>query len=141
MLAKAKEKIASPKVEFAQADIKNGWNFTNRVYDLISFSLVLEHIDNLDHVFKEAFKKLRDGGHLYIGELHPFKQHSGSKARFETKDGVQVVQCYNHNVSEFIQAAKKYHLVPVDLDEYFDDDDKRTIPRILMLLLQKTATP
>ena len=137
MLAKAREKVTSEKVQFVQADINNEWEFTDQNFDLIGFSLVLEHIENLDHVFKEVYKKLNDEGHVYIGELHPFKQYTGSKARFETEEGLQVVQCYNHNISDFIQSAKKYGLKLVHLDEYFDNDDKTSIPRILTLLFQR----
>jgi hypothetical protein len=61
----------------------------------------------------------------------------GTKARFETEDGQLVVECFNHHISEFIQAAKKYKLTPVDIDEYFDDDDTNEIPRIPSILLQK----
>jgi len=137
MLFKAKEKIQSSHVEFKQADINSEWNFTENNFDLIVFSLVLEHIENLDHIFKEVYKKLNDGGYVYIGELHPFKQYTGSKARFETDKGLQVVQCYNHHVSAFIQSAKKYGLRLIDLDEYFDNEDKTSMPRILTLLFQK----
>jgi hypothetical protein len=48
------------------------------------------------------------------------------------------VQCYNHHISDFVQSAKKYGLKLVELDEYFDNDDRTTIPRILTLLLQKS---
>ena len=137
MLSKAKDKFQSANVEFRQADINSDWNFTEMTFDLVGFSLVLEHIENLDHIFKEAYKKLNDGGYVYIGELHPFKQYTGSKARFETDEGLQIVQCYNHNISDFIQSAKKYGLKLIALDEYFDNDDKTSIPRILTLLLQK----
>ena len=137
MLFRAKEKIRSTNVEFRQADINGEWNFTEKSFDLITFSLVLEHIENLDHIFKEAYKKLNVGGHVYIGELHPFKQYMGSKARFETSEGLQIVQCYNHHVSDFIQSAKKYGLGLIGLDEYFDDGDKTSFPRILTLVLQK----
>lgn len=138
MLAKAKEKIQSEKVEFIEADINSEWTFTNKSFDLIGFSLVLEHIQNLDHIFKEVSKKLHKGGFVYVGELHPFKQYSGSKARFETEQGLHIVQCYNHNISDFIQSAKKNGLKLIELDEYFDDEEKITIPRILTLLFQKT---
>lgn len=141
MLSKAKEKINSDKVEFLKVDINNEWNFTEKTFDLVSFSLVLEHIQNLDQIFKEAFKKLNDGGYIYIGELHPFKQYSGSKARFETQEGLQIVQCYDHHLSDFIQTAKKYGLAITDVDEYFDNDDRTTLPRILVLLFQKTNLP
>jgi hypothetical protein len=98
---------------------------------------VLEHIQHLDHVFNEVYKKLKPGGYVYIGELHPFKQYMGTKARFDTEDGQQVAECFNHHISAFIQAAKKYHLMPVDIEEYFDDNDKTGIPRILSILLRK----
>jgi ubiquinone/menaquinone biosynthesis C-methylase UbiE len=137
MLSKAKEKFESSRVEFKQADINSDWDFTGESFDLIVFSLVLEHIENLDHIFKEAYKKLNDGGHIYIGELHPFKQYTGSKARFETDEGLQVVQCYTHHISEFTQSAKKYGLRLTELDEYFDGDDNTSLPRIICLLLKK----
>lgn len=106
MLSRAREKIQSQKVEFIQADINREWNFSETSFDLISFSLVLEHIENLDHIFKESYKRLTDKGFIYIGELHPFKQYTGSKARFETEDGLTIVQCYNHNISDFIRSQK-----------------------------------
>lgn len=137
MLAKAKEKINSAKVHFVQADITKDWTFTKGLYDLVSFSLVLEHIEDLDQIFKKVSTALRPGGHVYIGELHPFKQYTGSKARFDTEEGTQVVQCFNHHVSDFIQPAKKYGLLPADINEYFDEDNRNEIPRILMILLKK----
>ncbi len=137
MLAKAREKIAGDNVQFIQADITSNWTFRKQLYDLISFSLVLEHIDTLDHVFKETSESLKSGGHVYIGELHPFKQYAGSKARFETENGVQVVDCFNHHVSDFIQTAKINGLTLIDINEYFDDDNRNEIPRILTLLLKK----
>lgn len=137
MLAKAKQKINSDRVNFKQADITKAWTFSTGPYDLVSFSLVLEHIENLDHIFQEVAKSLNAGGHVYIGELHPFKQYTGTKARFDTENGLQVVECYNHHVSDFIQAAKKHGLVLVDLNEYFDNDDRNEIPRILTIILRK----
>ena len=140
MLAKAKEKISATYVQFLQADITIGWTFTNQLYDLLSFSLVLEHIQNLDHIFNEVCKKLKIGGYVYIGELHPFKQYTGTKARFNTEDGQHVVTCYNHHISEFFQAAKKYGMMPIDIGEYFDDNDKTGIPRILSILFRNDNT-
>lgn len=137
MLAKAKEKISSDAVEFKQVDITNPWSFRKEVYELVSFSLILEHIENLDHVFKEASDALKPGGHLYIGELHPFKQYTGSKARFETDKGTQVVTCFNHHVSDFINAGKKHGLKLVDIEEYFDNNDRNEIPRILRIIMKK----
>ncbi len=141
MLARAKEKISSTHVDFLQADITNEWTFTNQLYDLVSFSLVLEHIQNLDHIFNEVSKKLKHGAYVYIGELHPFKQYAGTKARFETEHGQHVVTCFNHHISEFIRAAKKYGMMPIDIGEYFDDNDETGIPRILSILFINVSQP
>ena len=137
MLAKAKEKIQSAKVNFIQADILQEWDFANTKYDLVSFSLVLEHIENLELVFNRVSQVIAATGHVYIGELHPFKQYAGSKARFTTDEGEQVVSCFNHHVSDFVQAAQKHGFKIVNINEYFDDDERASIPRILAILLSK----
>jgi ubiquinone/menaquinone biosynthesis C-methylase UbiE len=137
MLARAKEKTGSERVEFIQADITSAWTFRQRPYDLVSFSLVLEHIEDLAPVFQEAARALKPGGHVYLGELHPFKQYSGTKARFDTAQGRHVVTCFNHHLSDFLLAAKNHGLQLADLSEYFDQDDRRQIPRILALLVRK----
>ncbi len=137
MIARAKSKINLNKVRFLQADIRDIWNFTNEQYDLVSFSLVLEHIQNLDHVFNETSRALSPGGYVYIGELHPYKQYAGTKARFETEEGLQILDCYNHNISDFIRAAKKSGLEIGHLDEFFDEDGT-SIPRILVMIFRKS---
>ena len=137
MIAKAKSKINSNNVVFIQADIRDKWNFTNEQYDLVSFSLVLEHIENLDHIFREASQALLPGGSVYLGELHPYKQYAGTKARFETKEGLQILECYNHNISDFINAANKSGLEITHLDEFFDGDET-SIPRILVMIFKKS---
>ncbi len=139
MLAIAGSKVASDKVQFRQADITHPWAFANGPYDLIGFSLVLEHIENLDYIFSEASKVIAPGGHIYIGELHPFKQYSGTKARFDTEEGQQVVTCFDHHISDFIQAAQQHGFDIVQINEFFDDNDRTTIPRILSLLLKKRS--
>ena len=139
MLARAKDKFTSNKVQFKQADITRKWNFRDGLYDLVTFSLILEHIENLDYVFNEVAKSLNTDGYVYIGELHPFMQYTGTKARFDTAEGSeQVVDSFNHNVSDFIVAGKKHGLHLVALDEYFDDNDRSQIPRILTILLKKS---
>ena len=137
MIAKAKEKIKSEKIKFIQADITKAWNFTNEKYDLVSFSLVLEHIENLSHVFKEAPKVLSGGGYIYMGELHPYKQYGGTKARFETKEGLQILDCFNHNISDFVQPALTNGFEVMKINEFFDDDNKTNIPRVLTILFTK----
>ncbi|MCP2042165.1 class I SAM-dependent methyltransferase [Pontibacter sp. HSC-36F09] len=137
MLERARKKVSSNKVTFLQADITQPWHFATQVYDLVTFSLVLEHIQNLNFIFEQTAAALKSGGYTYIGELHPFKQYSGTKARFDTEEGRQEVECYTHHISDFVQTATQHGLKLVDLNEYFDTHDKSGLPRILTLLLQK----
>jgi hypothetical protein len=104
---------------------------------LVSFSLVLEHIENLDDVFNKIDKFTKSGAYVYIGELHPFKQYAGSKARYATSEGEQVVTCFTHNVSDFIKAANNNSFTLYLLDEWFDDNERSQIPRILSLVFKK----
>jgi len=137
MLAKAKEKLSAPNATFVQADITQDWKFARENFDLITFSLVLEHIENLDFVFSETSKKLTPNGKVYLGELHPFKQYAGSKARFETEEGQTIVPCYTHNISDFTEAASKHGLKIEEVHEFFDEDNRTSIPRILALVFTK----
>lgn len=137
MLKIAKEKIGSDNIRFYQADITQDWSFVHQTYDLITFSLVLEHIEDLNGVFQKAASAIALKGYLYVSELHPFKQYSGTKARFNTEDGLQEVTCFLHHISDFTQAAKQYGFSIEEVKEYFDKGDTTSIPRILTLLFRK----
>lgn len=135
MLAFARAKNKASSIQFIKADLTKSWNFGVQKFDLATFSLVLEHIENLEHIFAESAKAIKTDGLLYIGELHPYKQYVGSKARFESSGEVHFPDCYTHSISEFIQTAKNNNLLLLDLNEFYDDENE--IPRILTLLFQK----
>ncbi|MFT3739170.1 MAG: class I SAM-dependent methyltransferase [Breznakibacter sp.] len=137
MLAIAKNKIPNENVRFLKVDINRDWNFTGEHFDLVVCSLVLEHIENIGRIIKQIAERLKIGGTLYIGELHPFKQYSGSKAKFRNEKGEHTVTCYTHHISEFTGPAKKHGLKIDDIREYFDDNDTTSIPRILALKFVK----
>ncbi len=138
MLAIAQQKVHAAHVNFIQEDIIQDWNFTKYSFDLITFSLVLEHIENLNLIFKKAIAALEPGGYIYIGELHPCKQYNGSKAWFRTTESTTVVECFNHHLSDFLKPAKQYGLHIEKVEEYFDDEQLREeMLRILSILLKK----
>ena len=137
MLDVAKTKIKSENVRFRRFDLRERWDFPENAFDLVTCSLALEHIENIDFVFSEASRVLRTGGQFYFGELHPFKQYQGSKARFETGAGVFELECFVHHVSEFFAAAKKNDFEVAELKEWFDDEDQTKVPRLLTMILRK----
>lgn len=135
MINKAKQKIPSAHVEFIIADITHNWNFLNAKVNLISCSLILEHIKDLDHVFQQAKKHLQPSGMFYIGELHPFKQYRGSKARFENKHGVVTeINAYMHNLTDYLNSAKNNSFETIEIKEGFDEGSH--LPRIISFLFQ-----
>lgn len=136
MLAIAREKIKAENVGFRQLDLRQNWGLAENSFDLITCSLALEHIENIDFVFGQANKVLRSRGRFYIGELHPFKQYMGTKARFETGSGVFELECFVHHVSEFFAAAGNNGFETIELKEWFDDDDQTGIPRLLTMINQ-----
>ena len=102
MLHKAKAKIFDKRVLFKKVDLTKDWEIENNFVDLITASLTLEHIENLDHIFLQANLKLKKNGLFFISELHPFKQYSGSKAKYETENGIKELEVYIHHISEYI---------------------------------------
>ena len=137
MLYKAKAKIKDERVEFQKADLTAEWNIENDYADLITCSLVLEHIKNLNFVFNQAYKKLKNEGIFFISELHPFKQYSGSKAKFETENGTQELETYVHHTSEYLEVANGNGFELVELKEWFDEVNKGGIPRLIGIVFRK----
>lgn len=137
MLARAREKIRSEKVQFRQADLTLSWPVEKGSADLITFNLILEHIADLDHIFREAAAVLRPGGKLFISELHPFKQYLGSKARFQTENGTHELEVYGHHVSEFTGLAQQHGFCLLALQEWWSEGEEQEVPRLLTLLWEK----
>ena len=136
MLQQAKEKISVEKVSFQKADITTDWDWSSEKYDLVTCNLILEHIEDLDFVFEQSYSKMNSGGHFFISELHPFKQYSGTKARFTAGEKLIELETYTHHISEFLAAAENAGFQLKNLKEWFDEEVNKP-PRILSLLFLK----
>jgi malonyl-CoA O-methyltransferase len=137
MIEKAKEKVKSANVYFSIMDMTKKWTLDDRTYDLIVCNLVLEHIEDLSFIFSEAARVLQNNGRFFINELHPFRQYSGKKARYQ-KDGEEIeVDAFLHHISEFLQAATNSGLSLIKLNEYWHEEDQNKPPRIVSFLFEK----
>lgn len=137
MLALAKQKITDARVEFRKADLTQNWAIDNQFADLITSNLTLEHIEDLNHIFNQAHQKLIANGLFFISELHPFKQYMGSKARYETENGVEELEVFIHHLSEYLDCAANNGFELLELKEWFDEDSKNDIPRLISLVFRK----
>ncbi len=138
MLDKAKTKVQDNRVTFQKADLTTEWQIENDDADLITCSLVLEHIKDLEFIFNQANLKLKTNGLFFISELHPFKQYSGTKARYDTENGTQELETYVHHISEYLNVAINNGFELMKLKEWFDDEHKTGIPRLIGIMLRKS---
>ncbi|MEQ1762371.1 MAG: class I SAM-dependent methyltransferase [Pyrinomonadaceae bacterium] len=136
MLAIAHEKVKASNVEFRVGDVTREWDFGDG-FDLITCSLILEHVEDLGHVLREAARVLVPGGRFYICELHPFKQYGGTKARFEGVGGEKVLECFTHHVSDYTNPALISGFAIERMDEWFDGYDRSALPRLASFVFKR----
>ena len=134
MQAVAQAKVTAANVEFRIGDVAGVWDFGER-FDLITCSLILEHVEDLSHIFREAVRAMVPGGRFYVCEMHPYKQYAGSKARFETVEGLKIVECFTHHVSDYTNAALAAGFSIERIDEWFDDRDG--MPRLMSFVFKR----
>lgn len=137
MLIIAREKIKDGKVEFRQADINQEWQVENQFADLITSSLTLEHIEDLNHIFSQANKKLVANGIFFISELHPYKQYLGSKAKYETERGTEELKVFTHHITDYVDNAVNNDFELLEINEWFDDKSERETPRLISFVFKK----
>lgn len=133
MINKAKEKVKSENVSFKIRDITKEWNFKENNFDLITFNLILEHIENLTFIFEQAHKHLNSKGIVFINELHPFRQYDGKKAVYDENGETKEIDAFVHNISDFINSANKIGLKLLTFNEYWHEQDQNKLPRIISL--------
>lgn len=136
MLAKLKTKLGDYPLNLYEADIQKTWPIEDQQVDLAITNLVLEHIQDLNFIFEEAARVLQKEGLFFVSELHPIKQYLGSKARFEVDGATQVLDCYVHHISDYLEAAKAAGFECVDLQEWFDDNNKKNPPRLVSFVFK-----
>jgi len=137
MLEIAKQKISSKNVTFKQQDFTQNWNLTPNSIDLITCNLVLEHIRDLNLIFKKASEVLKDNGQFYICELHPFKQYSGSKAKFNDGTTIQELEVYTHHITDYTDAAIQNGFDLLQIKECFDLNKNEGVPRLINFIFSK----
>ncbi len=137
MLEKAKQKVKAGNIRFSMADLTKRWPCEDGTYDLIVCNLVLEHIDDLGHIFSEAARTLQPNGKFFINELHPFKQYKGTKARFERGTEIIELEVFIHHISDFTNAAATNGMILVRLNEFWHEQDGNKPPRLISFMFQK----
>ena len=136
MLEKARTRLEETDVILRPLDVTEPWSFEGRQFDSVVSTLVLEHVERLGHVFREARRVLRPGGHLYLSELHPYRQLGGTQANFDHEaSGENVtIDAFSHPVSEFVNEGLDAGFAVREMGEWYGADDDG--PRLLSILFE-----
>ena len=137
MISLAKENLKDSNVTFSLADITHPWHCNNVSADLVVCNLVLEHIEDLQFIFSEAFRILVPGGHFFVSELHPFRQYQGTQANFQTSHGTTKIQAFVHHISDFLDAAKIIGFHLKEFKEWWHETDENKPPRLVSFMFRK----
>jgi len=138
MIAQARRKSSAHNVEFIVADITQRWPVDDASIDLISCNLVLEHIEDLSHIFAQAARVLTNNGQFFISELHPFRQYQGTVATFIWEDESIKIPAFVHHISDFLNAAVANGLVLAQLNEWWHSEDEGKPPRLVTFMFAKS---
>ena len=140
MLTLARERVCATNIEFQQADLLQRWPCADDSATLISCNLVLEHIENLQHVFNEAARVLAVEGTFFVSELHPHKQYLGSQARFINDQKIETrIEAFVHHLSDYLCAAgvAKLKLEKIEESWHAEEIGQRKPPRLISFVFRK----
>jgi ubiquinone/menaquinone biosynthesis C-methylase UbiE len=143
MLAIAQARVVADgvadRVHFIQHDISRAWPIASASIDVVVGDLVLEHVEEVGHIFREAARVLRPAGNAFICELHPIRQFLGGRAHFVDAASGEVVDfpVFRHTLSEFVNRGVEAGLAVERVDEWPDEGRSDAPPRLLSVLFGK----
>jgi ubiquinone/menaquinone biosynthesis C-methylase UbiE len=108
-VAQAAADRAGVKIQFLRHDLGLGIPLEWSGFDLAIAALVLCHVENLDHVAREAYRVIRPGGHLLVTDFHPAAIAAGWRTQFTNIDGTYLLptamRTSNHYLTALIDAG------------------------------------
>lgn len=120
MLAVVRRKPGADQLKLVQHDLRQWLPFNDGVFDRLICCLVLDHITNLEPLFREMRRVLRGNGMAIVTVMHPAMSLRGVQARFIDPDsGRQVLlDSASHQTSDYIMNALRAGLVIDRISEH-----------------------
>jgi ubiquinone/menaquinone biosynthesis C-methylase UbiE len=124
MLDQARQKPGAQQVTFQSHDLATPLPFTAQSFDRVVCGLVLEHIPDLGHFFREMRRVLRPTSLAVVSAMHPAMMLKGVTARFHDAQAGHEIrpQSHPHQLSDFIMAALSAGFTPDHLSEHAVDE-------------------
>jgi SAM-dependent methyltransferase len=127
--------------------------FPDASFDRVICSLVLEHIPDLQGIFREMARVCRSWGNVVVSNMHPAMMLQGVQARFHdesTGHEIRPASC-PHQISDYVMGAAKAGFVLDHLSEHAVDEAlaarlpraRRYLgwPMLFMMRLRLAASP
>ncbi len=124
MLEVAKSRLKENNVHWINADFLSYEGFRPASFDAVVISLVLEHIADVEKFFQKATRVLKEGGELFLSEIHPDRIARGTQANFIDERSGQSVRLasFAHPAARIIEAAAKADLKLQSEEDFFGDE-------------------
>lgn len=98
-----------PKSRYIQIGAESALPFADESVDFIVSNLVLEHIGNLAHFFKEIARISKKTSVIYISAMHPAMLLKGTQANFKDPQSGNEYRPkgYPHQIADFVENMNK----------------------------------
>ena len=148
MLAQARSKPGSDRVNFLVHDLATRLPLEKEQFDCVLSCLVLDHIPEPDHLFREAVRLCRPEGCVVVTVMHPALMLRGVTARFRDPQSGEETrpESESHQISDYVLAAVRSGLKLQDMSEHAGDERLASLspraqryigfPLLLMMQLQ-----
>jgi len=148
MLEQARKKHGADRVNFIEHDIAKPLPLPDRSFDRVICALVIDHVANLEGLFRELARICRPDGRIIISSMHPAMMLKGVQARFtDPATGIETrPESVPNQLSDYITAivAAKLHIDHIS-EHLADEQLARRAPRAekhlgwpLLLMLRLT---
>ena len=109
MLALARAKPGAERVTFRVHDLAAPLLFADASFDRVVCGLVVDHIADLDGLFREMRRVCRPAGWVVVSTVHPAMHLRGVRARFRdpTTDREVRPASVAHRISDYVTAAAR----------------------------------
>jgi ubiquinone/menaquinone biosynthesis C-methylase UbiE len=124
MMELARHKAKGLDITFQHHDLTTALPFPADRFDRVVCGLVLDHIPDLENLFREMHRICKPSGFVVISVMHPALMLRGVQARFHdphTGQEVRPASC-PHQLSDYVLAAVRAGLSLNHLSEHAVDD-------------------
>jgi malonyl-CoA O-methyltransferase len=124
MLARARDKAGAAGINFAVHDLSQPLPFPAQAFDRIVCGLVVDHIADLELLFREMHRVCKQTGCAVVSVMHPAMMLRGVQARFHDPASGQEIRpaSHPHQLSDYVMAAARAGFAFDHLSEHVVDE-------------------